>query len=101
MAKTRYAAGTPRGAKSWEQTEQMETVGDVKRFLCFLIQQVRSNKISVKKANCMGHLANVLINAIVDHELEARIAQLEGQRAAGQLSRPGSMTMTIRAGGSA
>ncbi|MGE0470726.1 MAG: hypothetical protein AB7P19_15185 [Nitrospira sp.] len=96
MAKNRQTPGTPRGAASWEQTEQLETVGDVKRFLACLIQQVRRNKVSVKKANCLGQLCNVMISAIVDYELEERIATLERRRASGQLPQPGATAIHAR-----
>lgn len=93
MAKTQRRVNTPGG---YELSESV-TIGDVKRFLVRLIQRVDRGRISVKKANCMGQLCNTLINAIVDHELEERMNQLEADREAGRLKPTG--TTTIRAGG--
>jgi len=96
MAKTRRRASTPRGGELSDRA----TIGDVKRFLVQLIRRVDLGRITVKKANCMGQLANTLINAIVDHELEERIDRLEADRDTGWRP-PREHTMTIRAGGSA
>lgn len=94
MSISQRRASTPRGGELSENA----TIGDVKRFLVRLIQRVDRGRISVKKANCMGQLCNTLINAIVDHELEERMNQLEADREAGRL-KPTGIT-TIRAGGS-
>ncbi len=94
MAKTQRRTSTTRG----DELSEAATIGDVKRFLVRLIQRVDRGRITVKKANCMGQLANTLINAIVDHELESRVMQLEVDREAGRLNRSGSMT--FREGGS-
>jgi hypothetical protein len=96
MAKTRRRASTPRG----DGLSEAATIGDVKRFLVRLIQRVDRGRITVRKANCMGQLANTLINAIVDHELEERIDRLEADRDTGWRT-PREHTLTIRAGGSA
>ena len=99
MAKRHTSAGTPRGSKSFEQLGQLETIGDIRRYLANLIHRVERGRITVKKANCCTQIANTLIGAIADHELERRITELENQRAAGRL--PYQNQMTIRAEGSA
>lgn len=76
------------------------TIGDVKRFLCRLIVRVDRGRVDVKKANCMGQLANTLINAILSHELEQRMDKLEADRTGGWRA-PADRTVTIRTGGSA
>lgn len=94
MAKRQRSVSTP----GVDGLSEAATIGDVKRFLVCLIQRVDRGRITVKKANCMGQLCNVLVNAILDHELEQRLAELEASHAAGW--RPSeSRTMTIRAGG--
>lgn len=79
------------------QLSENASIGDVKRFLCRLIRRVDQGRVPVQKANCMGQLANTLINAIHSHELEERLSQLEADRAGGRLTASGSIT--IRAGG--
>lgn len=96
MLKRRRGASTPRG----DELSEEATIGDVKRFLVRLIQRVDRGRITVKKANCMGQLANTLINAIVDHELEQRIDRLEVDRDTGWRA-PRERTLKIHAGGSA
>lgn len=95
MAKKQSQAGTPGGYELPEDP----TVGDVKRFLVRLLQGVYRGRVSVKKGNCLTQIANVLINAIVDHELEARMDELERLKKSGRLSTPTSIT--ISAGASA
>jgi len=81
------------------ELSESPTIGEIKRFLARLIQRVDRGRVSIRKGNCLAQIANVLINAIVDHELEARIAQLELEKPSRSPSP--STTMTIRAGGSA
>lgn len=101
MVKTQGRTGTPGGAKSYQQIGELASIGDVKRYLVSLIQRVERGRITVKKANCLNQIANTLINAIVDHELETRIAQLEGKRAGSHSQIGQSTTITVQAGGSA
>ena len=93
MAKIQSQAGTPQGCELSEEA----TVGDVKRFLVRLLQRVDRGRVSVKKGNCLAQIANVLINAIVDHELEARLDELERLKTAGRLSTPTSITIRAEA----
>lgn len=95
MAKKQSQTGTPGGYELPDEP----TVGDVKRFLVRLLQRVDRGRVSVKKGNCLAQIANVLINAIVDHEIEARLDELERLKTTGRLSTPTSIT--IRAGASA
>jgi len=73
------------------------TIGDVKRYLCRLIQRVDRGRVSVPIGNCLGQLCNVLINSILDHELEERMTQLEAEHANGWQPSP-YREMTIRGG---
>jgi hypothetical protein len=90
---TQCQASTPPGG----QLSENASIGDVKRFLCRLIRRVDQGRVPVQKANCMGQLANTLINAIHSHEVEERLSQLEADREAGRLNVSGAIT--IRAGG--
>lgn len=80
MAKNNVDMSTPRGAGDWEA---LDTAGDVKRFLRFLILEVKRGRVSIKKANCMGQLANNILHAIEVADIETRIAALESEEAAG------------------
>lgn len=93
MAKTQRLTSTP----GVYELSEAPTIGDIKRFLARLIQRVDRGRVSIKKGNCLAQIANVLINAIVDHELEARIAELEQEKPS-RSSSP-STTMNIRVGG--
>ncbi|MEQ1792737.1 MAG: hypothetical protein ABL970_00985 [Nitrospira sp.] len=95
MAKKQPHTSTPGGDSS---LAEVSSIGDVKRYLARLLQRVERGRVTVKKANCLTQICNVLINAIVDHELEERIEQLEGKRAS-QSSQ--STTITVHSGGQA
>lgn len=69
------------------------TIGDIKRFLARLIQRVDRGRVSIKKGNCLAQIANVLINSVLDHELEQRMAELEASHAAGW--RPSNMKISV------
>lgn len=96
MAKRRNRTRTP-----GDGIPDAPTIGDLKRYLVRLIRAVHAGRVDVKEANCLGQLANALIGAIVDHELEIRVEELEQQRAAGQFSDHAASTSTITAEGTA
>lgn len=86
---------TPRGG----HLSAAATIGDVKRFLVRLIRRVDRGHITVKKANCMGQLANVLISAIHNHELEQRLCQLEADQESGGMLLRAERTLLITVSG--
>lgn len=58
------------------------TCEDVVRLLAKTINQVRRGEIDPRVANAVGYLANVLIRALEQGEIEARLAALEAALAA-------------------
>jgi len=55
---------------------------DVVRLLAESINQVRKGQLDPRVANAVGYLANVLIRALEQGEVEARLAALEAALAA-------------------
>jgi len=51
---------------------------DVVRLISETINQVRKGQVDPRVANAVGYLANVLIRAVEQGELERRLAELEG-----------------------
>ncbi len=90
---TQHRISTPRGGRLPENP----TIGDLKRYLARLVGRVDRGSVPVATGNCLSQICNVLINSIVDHELEARLDQLEADQASGRQTSSGSMT--IQAGG--
>ncbi len=66
--------GTPQGVGKWKQ---LETVGDVKRFLAWCIHSVRNQSLDTKTAATLGQLACYLLNTIRDGDFERRLKDLE------------------------
>jgi hypothetical protein len=56
---------------------RVENCQDVVRLLSETINQVRKGQIDPRVANAVGYLANVLIRATEQGELERRLAELE------------------------
>jgi hypothetical protein len=56
---------------------RLETPGDVRRFLKWLILQTKSDKVDLKKAGVLGQLGINLLKAMGESDLEARIAAIE------------------------
>jgi hypothetical protein len=60
---------------------------DVVRLISETINQVRKGQLDPRVANAVGYLANVLIKAVDQGELEGRLAELESLvKARGQTS---------------
>jgi hypothetical protein len=56
---------------------EIEDTRDVVRLIAETINQVRRGQIDPRVANAVGYLANVLIRAVEQGELERRMAELE------------------------
>jgi hypothetical protein len=56
---------------------RVEDCGDVVALISETINQVRKGVIDPRVANAVGYLANVLIKALEQDELETRIERLE------------------------
>jgi len=63
----------PRGG-TWTK---LESAGDVRRFLRWLILQTKADKLDVKKAGVMGQLGLYLLKSLETSDLEARLAAIE------------------------
>lgn len=56
---------------------KLQDAGDVATFLCETMNQVRKGLIDPRIANTLGYLANLLVKAIDQNDLEMRVAKLE------------------------
>jgi hypothetical protein len=56
---------------------KVEDGADVVKLLCQTINQVRRGEIDPRVANAVGYLANIILAAAGQRELETRIAELE------------------------
>ena len=63
----------PRGG-NWSK---LETAGDVRRYLRWLILATKTDKVDVRKAGVMGQLGIYLLKALETSDFEARLAELE------------------------
>lgn len=66
--------GNPLGVGQWKA---LENVGDVKRFLRWVILSVRSQTMDAKTAGVLGQLGCYLLRAIEGNDLEKRMEALE------------------------
>jgi len=66
--------GTPRGVSEWQA---LESVGDVKRFLRWVILSMRANHLDRQDAAVFTQVANTLLRAIEGSDLERRLETLE------------------------
>jgi hypothetical protein len=73
MAITRQKKSTPKGG-NWSD---LETVGDVKRFLRWLILSTTTDKMETKKSSVLGQLSLYLLKTMEVSDMEARLADLE------------------------
>lgn len=64
---------TPPGGR-WTQ---LETPGDVRRFLRWLILQTKADKVEVRKAGVLGQLALYLLKSLEVSDLSDRMAKIE------------------------
>ena len=56
---------------------RLKTISDVSRYLGKLINQVERGEIESGTAGRLGYLANILVGALKDSELEERVNKLE------------------------
>lgn len=56
---------------------KVEDCGDVVRLVGATINQVRKGELDPRVANAVGYLANVLLKAVEQSDVEKRIAELE------------------------
>lgn len=73
MSEIQKKKGTPPGG-SWTK---LETPGDVRRFLRWLILSTKNGKTDAKKAGVLGQLAIYMLKAMEDSTLEQRIRDIE------------------------
>jgi len=66
--------GTLRGVSEWKN---LETAGDVKRFLRWCIHSLREQSLPPHTAAIMGQLGSYLLKAVEVSDLENRLTQLE------------------------
>jgi hypothetical protein len=71
---TQAKLGTPRGVREWQA---LESVGDVKRFLRWVILSMRANRLDRQDAAVFTQVANTLLRALEGSDLEQRLADLE------------------------
>ena len=71
--------GTPRGVREWQA---LESVGDVKRFLRWVILSMRADRLDRQDAAVFTQVANTLLRAIEGNDWEQRIERLEQQQQA-------------------
>ena len=60
-----------------KEHERLETIGDVSHFLAKVINRVNRGEIESNTAGRLGYLANILISALKESELEDRVKKLE------------------------
>jgi hypothetical protein len=65
---------SPRRAGVWEN---LETVGDVKRFFRWCILSVRDGSLDTKKGSCLGQLGLYLLKTIEAGDFEKRLDDVE------------------------
>ncbi len=68
--------GDSRGVKDWQD---LETIGDVKRFLRWTVLSLRSQSLDRADAAVFTQIANVVLRAVEGHDLEKRLRELEAR----------------------
>ena len=76
--------GTLRGVGEWKQ---LESAGDVRRFLAWCIHSVREQSLEPKTAAILGQLGSFILKAVETADMEARLETLEKHRASQQGAR--------------
>jgi hypothetical protein len=71
---TKKKIGNPQGVKEWDA---LNTAGDVKRFLRWLVLSMRNHTLDRHDAAVLGQLGCYLLKAIETSDLETRVAALE------------------------
>jgi hypothetical protein len=74
MASPQQKNDTPPGGGNWSK---LETPGDVRRYLRWLILQTKTDKVDVRKAGVMGQLGLYLLKTLEVSNLEVRLTDLE------------------------
>ncbi|MNT82714.1 hypothetical protein D3C72_2224800 [compost metagenome] len=64
-------------SKAKKRNVNIHKVGDVKRLLNSIINDLRNKEIDSKSANAIGYLANIMLKTIELEELEEKIVSLE------------------------
>jgi len=59
------------------KTFRLRSLDDVSRLLASTINEFRSGRISADEARCTAYVANILISAIKNGDIEARLEKLE------------------------
>jgi len=74
MASTKQKNDTPPRGGNWTK---LESPGDVRRYLRWLILQTKADKVEVRKAGVMGQLGLYLLKTLETSDLEARLVEME------------------------
>jgi hypothetical protein len=74
MADALQKKSTPPRGGSWSK---LESPGDVRRYLRWLILQTKTDKVDVRKAGVMGQLGLYLLKTLEVSDLEARLSEME------------------------
>jgi hypothetical protein len=74
MASSQHKNDTPPGGGNWSK---LETPGDVRRYLRWLILQTKADKVDVRKAGVMGQLGLYLLKTLEVSNFEGRLARIE------------------------
>ena len=76
-AKTQKKSAAPQGGISENEWSRLETVGDVKRLLRWIILETKSGKMETKTAATLGQISCYLLRTMEVDDLSPRIARLE------------------------
>ena len=66
--------GTLRGVSEWQN---LDTAGDVKRFLRWIILSMRDRTLESKDAAVMGQIGSYLLKALESSDIEDRMSRIE------------------------
>jgi hypothetical protein len=75
-AKRREKLGDSRGYRLWSA---LETPGDVRRFLAWVVRSMRNGNLNRADAAVFGQLGNALTRAVDVNEVYDRALELEGR----------------------
>ena len=64
-------------SKSRKRNIYVQSVGDVKRLMNNVINELRNGEIDSKSANAIGYLANIILKTIEVEDVERRILELD------------------------
>ena len=63
--------------KKYTRSIQLNTVGDISKFMCKTINDLRKDKINTTKARTFGYLSNIMLEVLKQNDLEKRLEKLE------------------------